>query len=422
MEPVKLLIIGAGNRGTGYATYAHQHPEQAAIVGVAEPREHYRNQMASTYQIPAGNVFVDWKDALDRPKFADAAIVATQDAMHVEPAIALLNKGYHLLLEKPMAPNEADCRRVVEAALSSDVVFAVAHVLRYTPYTRKLKTLLDSGIIGDIVSIQHLEPIGYWHFAHSYVRGNWRNKQESSPILLSKSCHDLDWIRYIMGTPCTAISSFGSLKHFHKEHKPANATDRCVECEHEPQCPYSARKIYLERAKRGEYGWPIDVITPVVTPESVEDAIRTGPYGRCVYACDNDVLDNQVVNMLFEGDKTATFTMCAFTRMGDRRTSIFGTQGELYGNGEQIRYTNFLNNQTDVIDTRLPEDSILQGHGGGDYGLMQHFIAAVAENDPDKILSGPEETLETHVIVFAAERARTENSVISLNSYHNSNM
>lgn len=414
MKPIKLLIVGAGNRGTGYATYARQHPEQVTVVGVAEPREYYRNQMASAYQIPAENVFADWKDALNCPQLADAAILATQDALHVEPAVALVNKGYHLLLEKPMAPNEADCRRIVEAALAANVLFAVAHVMRYTSYTQKLKSLLDSGIIGDIVSIQHLEPVGYWHFAHSFVRGNWRNERQSSPILLAKSCHDLDWIRYIMGTPCTSISSFGSLKHFRKEQQPADAADRCVDCKIESQCPYSAKKIYVERVKRNEYGWPLDVIVPEVTLENVEEAVRTGPYGRCVYACDNDVLDNQTVNMLFEGNNTATFTMCAFTRMGDRRTSIFGTQGELYGDGEQIRSTNFLNGQTEVVDTTLSDNSILQGHGGGDYGLMQRFVAAVAENDPGRILSGPDETLETHRMVFAAERARIEKCVIGL--------
>ncbi len=414
MEPIKLFIIGAGNRGTGYATYAGQHPEQVTVIGVAEPREYYRNQMANTYQIPAENVFADWKDALDRPKFADAAILATQDALHVEPAVALVNKGYHLLLEKPMAPNEADCRRIVGAALAANVLFAVAHVMRYTSYTQKLKGLLDSGIIGDIVSMQHLEPVGYWHFAHSFVRGNWRSEKNSSPVLLSKSCHDLDWIRYIMGTPCKSISSFGSLKHFRKEQQPADAADRCVDCKIEPQCPYSAKKIYVERVKRGECGWPINVIVPEVTSENVEEAIRTGPYGRCVYACDNDVLDNQVVNMLFDQDKIATFTMCAFTRMGDRRTSIFGTEGELYGDGEQIRYTNFLNDQTEVVDTTLSDSSILQGHGGGDYGLMQRFVAAVAENNPARILSGPDEALETHLMVFAAERARIEKCVIGL--------
>jgi predicted dehydrogenase len=414
MEPVKVLIIGAGNRGAIYASYARLHPEQIKIVGVAEPREYYRNQMANTHQIQTENVFVDWKDALNRPKFADAAILATQDTLHLEPAVALLKKGYHLLLEKPMAPNKADCRKIVETALHSNGLFAVAHVLRYTPYTQKLKNLLDSGIIGDIVSIQHLEPVGYWHFAHSFVRGNWRNETESSPILLAKSCHDLDWIRYIMGTPCQAISSFGSLIHFRKEQQPANAADRCVTCSYEPQCPYSAPRIYLERVKRGECDWPVDVITPVVTKENVKEAIRTGPYGRCVYACDNDVLDNQVVNMVFEQGKTATFTLCAFTRKEDRRTSIFGTEGELYGNGEQIRYTNFLTDQTKVVDVPLPVDSIFQKHGGGDYGFMQHFVAAIAENNPDQILSGPEETLETHFMVFAAERARTENQIVFL--------
>ena len=178
--------------------------------------------------------------------------------------------------------------------------------------------------IGDIVSIQHLEPVGYWHQAHSYVRGNWRKESESSSMLLAKSCHDLDWIRYIMGARCVAVSSFGSLKHFRKEEKPSGAGERCLDCSYEPRCPYSALKIYLGRIEKGQVEWPVNVITEDVSREGVQAALRDGPYGRCVYECDNDVVDNQVVNLLFEGGRTAAFTMTGFSEYQDRKTRIFG--------------------------------------------------------------------------------------------------
>lgn len=416
MEPVSILVIGAGGRGTGYASFAAAHPDRARIVGVAEPRDFYRERLAQDHRIPAGQVFRDWKQAARRPRFADAVIIATQDAMHVAPAVAFARKGYHMLLEKPMAPTAAGCRKITDAVLDAGIVFAVCHVLRYTAYTQRLKQIVDSGAIGDVVSIQHLEPVGYWHQAHSFVRGNWRNETESSPMLLAKSCHDLDWIRHIMGAPCRRVSSFGSLYHFRPGQKPAGAADRCLECAVEPSCPYSARKIYLGRVARGHTGWPVNVLTPDTTEAGVTEAIRTGPYGRCVYACDNDVVDHQVVNMEFEGGRSASFTMTAFTYGEGRQTRIFGTRGEIRGNSSAITLVDFLTDQTTEIDTRASDGSILGGHGGGDYGLMDSFIAAVATGDRSRILSGPRETLETHLMVFAAERARRRNRVVDVDS------
>lgn len=414
MPPIKLLSIAAGSRGTGYATYATKHPDRVQIVGVAEPRDHYRQHMIGTYDIPSANTFTDWKQAATREKFADAVIITTQDAMHVEPAIAFAEKGYHILLEKPMAPTEEDCIRITEAAKKNGVILAVCHVMRYTQYTQALKKLLDNGAVGDIVNIQHLEPVGYWHQAHSFVRGNWRNEAESSFMLLAKSCHDLDWLRHIMGHPCLSLSSFGSLKHFRKEEQPEGASDRCLDCQVEADCPYSAQKIYLGRVAKNQTGWPTNVLTPIVTEETVINALRTGPYGRCVYACDNDVVDNQIVNMLFEGGRTASFTMTAFNEGGGRKTHIFGTKGEIYGDGTTLRHYDFLTNKTETIDTRTADASILGGHGGGDYGIMHSFVEAVTHNDPSKVLSGADESLETHRMVFAAERARKDHCVVDL--------
>jgi predicted dehydrogenase len=410
MKPVELLIIGAGSRGKTYAKYAIEHPDLARVVGVAEPREFFRTSMAEKHQVPAENVVEDWTELAARPKFADAVVIATSDALHLEPAIAFAEKGYAMLLEKPLAPDAESCKRIVETAIEQNIIFAVGHVMRYTQYTQQLKALVASGLIGDVVSIQHLEPVGYWHYAHSFVRGNWHNEAASSFMLLAKSCHDLDWLRYIIGQRCVQVSSFGSLKHFRKEDKPVEAgvATRCMDCAFETQCPYSAKRFYLNRLERNELGWPLDVITTEFTHEGVEAALNDGPYGKCVYENDNDVVDHQVVNLLYENGATASFTMIGTSRIRDRETILFGTRGELRGDGTKITHYDFLTEKTKEIDI----EHAAGGHGGGDFGLMSRFVEAVAKHDPSYILSGPAESLETHLTVFAAEQARRENRVL----------
>jgi predicted dehydrogenase len=413
MSPVEIIIVGAGDRGNVYAEFALAHPDKARIVGIAEPREHYRRKMTREHNINPEMVFDDWKDIVTKNRFADAAVVATPDALHVEPTVALANKGYHILLEKPMAPDEEGCRKITKVVMENNVILSVGHVLRYTKYTQKLKELLDSGVIGDIVNLQRLEPVGYWHQAHSFVRGNWRREDESSFMLLAKSCHDIDWISYIMGKRCKTVSSFGSLLHFRPESKPNNAGKRCTECDYEPECPYSALKIYLGFLEKGTTGWPVNVITPDITQEGVEQVLKEGPYGRCVYDCDNDVVDHQVLNMEFEGNSTATFTMIAFTKARPRETRIFGTHGEIYGDGSRIQIYDFLTEQTSEYDTSA-DTTVLTDHGGGDYWLMHTFVDAVANKNPELVLSGPTETLESHLMTFAAERSRKEKRTISM--------
>lgn len=414
MKPVELLIVGAGSRGTVYAGYALDHPGSAHVVGVAEPRSFYRQQMAERHAISSDNVVGDWRLLLERPKFADGVVIALQDALHAEAAIAFAQKGYDILLEKPMAPDPESCQRIIEAVVANKNIFAVCHVLRYTNYTRRLKELVSSGVIGDILSIQHLEPVGNWHYAHSYVRGNWRNEAESSFMLLAKSCHDIDWLRYIMGRRCVQVSSFGSLKHFRKAEKPVQAGEatRCLDCAYEPDCPYSAKRLYLGRLEQKQYGWPLNVITTDMTHEGVTEALRNGPYGRCVYECDNDVVDHQVVNLLYDNGATASFTMIATSEMRDRETIVFGTRGELRGNGHKIMHYDFLSGQTTEIAIERPEEDM--GHGGGDYGVMRDFVSAVAQRDPGLIITGPQESLESHLTVFAAERARREGRVVAV--------
>ncbi len=414
--PIKLAVVGAGSRGTIYANYALDHPDQLEIVGVAEPRNFYRNQLVSIHNIPLENVTDDWRTWLTREKFADGFIIATPDALHSDPAIAFAGLGYHLLLEKPMSPSETDCRRIVEAVRNAGVMLAVCHVMRYTPYTKQLKKILESGQIGEIISVQHLEPVGFWHQAHSFVRGNWHNEACSSSMLLQKSCHDLDWLSYIVGKPCIKVSSFGSLSHFKREFRPGGAADRCLDCSVAKDCAYDAKRFYLGHLNEGNTDWPVNVVTTDTSETGILEALKTGNYGRCVYGgMDNDVVDHQVVNLEFETGITASFTMTAFTKSRDRETRIFGTKAELFGDGNNIEIYNFLTGQTQTINTELESDgSILSGHGGGDEGVMQAFVTALLENDPKHILSGASQTLESHLMVFAAETARKENRVMTV--------
>jgi predicted dehydrogenase len=415
MTPVTLAVVGAGNRGTTHGDWALANPGRARVVAVSEPREPRRARFAARHHLGAGAVVADWRDLAGRGRVADAALVCTQDAMHVEPAIALAEAGYHVLLEKPMATTEAGCRRIVEAVERAGVILSVGHVLRYTPYTALVKRVVDAGRLGEVVSAQHLEPVGFLHQAHSYVRGPWRREDAASFMLLAKSCHDLDWLRYVVGRPIRRVSSFGGLAHFTPEHRPAGAADRCLDCGVEPACPYSAVRFYTRcLAERGA-GWPLDAVVDDYTEADLLAALRHGPYGRCVYGTDNDVVDHQVVAMEFDGGATGTFTMTGFNAGGHRRTRLFGTHGELDGDGETVRVFDFLTRQTEVLEASPPGDPTAGGgHGGGDWGLMDAFVQAVATGDRSPIRSGPRESLAAHLAVFAAERARHEGVVATV--------
>ncbi|GAA0945255.1 Gfo/Idh/MocA family oxidoreductase [Nonomuraea longicatena] len=401
---VTLAVVGAGSRGAGYARHA---TGRAEVVAVADPVPGRRARY------PQAAHYADWRELAALPRQADAVVIATQDADHVEPAVRFAELGYHILLEKPMAVREEDCRRIVEAAERAGTVFAVCHVLRYTPYTRTLKDLLDTGRIGEIISVQHLEPVGWWHQAHSYVRGNWRRTDESTFMLLAKSTHDLDWLVHIMDQPVTRVSSFGGLKHFTADNRPEGAADRCLDCSVESTCPYSAPRLYMPLAGRDV--WPVSVLTDDLSEEGIERALRTGPYGRCVYACDNDVVDHQVVNMEFASGATAAFTMTAFTPQTHRQTRIFGTHGSIDGDGEVLRVTDFVTGVTTKIDTTAAGDGTAAGgHGGGDEGLVDAFLTAVESGDRTAVLSSPRESLHSHLIAWAAERSRLDGTTVTL--------
>ena len=411
-RPLRLALVGLGGRGSIYSDIiTTDHRGAAEIVQVAEPRPQQRGEVAGSLGLGQSATFSSWQDLVAADRIADAVIITTQDRDH-RPAIeAFADAGYDILSEKPLAGTEAECVAAVAAASAAGVFLGVCHVLRYSPNTLRIRSLLENGAIGDIVAIHHLEPVGWFHFAHSFVRGPWRREDESGPMLLTKSCHDLDWLSYIVGSPAARISSFGSRTLFTADHKPADASDRCTTCVIERECAYSAVVMYhagLDPERIEAYF--TRGIAPAMTAAAVDEALRTGPYGRCVYSSDNDVVDHQVVNVEYANGVTAAFTVVAATRHEDRRTSIFGSRGQLTTDGSTVEVYDFLRRDTTTYD--VTGDGT--GHGGGDGAMLGAFLDALRFGEPERFSSHGAASLATHRLVFAAERSRTSGTVVEL--------
>mgnify|MGYP001040369396 FL=1 len=400
-RPITAVVLGAGGRGNVYAAYASKYPDELKIVGVVESIPFRRERMALAHKIPPEYQWETWEHALDIPKFADVLIITTWDHLHYGPAMKGLEMGYHLLLEKASAPTWKQCLNILEQSRRYGGIVGICHVLRYASYFRKMKEVVDSGRLGDIISIQYLEPVEHIHMSHSFVRGLWRNSEQSNPMILSKSCHDTDILRWIIGKPCRKVSSFGALTHFREEKAPQGSPPRCSDgCPVEAACPYSALQIYLRNKS-----WLWHLALPDHKDETILKALESGPYGKCVYRTDNDVVDHQVVNMEFEDEITASFNMEAFTHYGGRRTRIFGTKGDLFGDMNQLTITEFHPRKQETWDVGMGSGN-QSAHGGGDWGLVHDFVQAVSQDDPSLLTSTIEASMESHLIGFKAEESR----------------
>ena len=407
-KQITAIVIGAGNRGRLYARYAQNYPDHMKVVGVSDILESRCIAMAEKHNVPEENRFGHYNEVFERPKFADVVIVSTPDDRHLEPCIKALELGYDVLLEKPAAQTEDECLQILNASKKTGGIVAICHVLRYSPYFIALKKVVDSGVIGDLVNIQHFEPIQFAHMAHSYVRGNWRCEKQTTPIILAKSCHDLDIMRWIVGRQCETISADGSLYLFKKENMPAGAPYRCTDgCPHQDTCPYSAIDVYVK--KKAHLG--VFDLKNRNDENEIMEKLRTTGYGRCVYQCDNDQPDHYVAEMTFDGGKTGTFTMDAFTPWGGRRTRIMGTMGYIEGDMKKFTVWDFKTGKSSVrsMEVQDAEEYRGSGHGGGDYALVRDFIEAVALQDPGRLSSSIDASIESHIIGFAAEKSRKSN-------------
>jgi predicted dehydrogenase len=443
---VTVAVLGAGHRGSDvYGEYCRVHPDQGQVVAVAEPDPERRSRFAALHAIPASHTFADWRELLGAGRrLSDAIVVATPDRLRVAPAVAALRAGYDVLLEKPIAARPEDVQQIRAAAAEAAGSVTVAHGLRYTPFFTAVKSLVDDGAIGDLVQIQHAENIGYWHFAHSYVRGNWRRVDDASTMLLAKACHDLDVLRWLAGAPCRSVASFGGLRHFRPENAPPGAPPRCTDgCPAADECPFYAPRLYVERLA-DHPDWPVSVVSPDPSPAARLAALREGPYGRCVYRCDNDAADHQAVIASFANGVVASLTVSGFTADNTRTLKLMGTRGELRGRLDtgEIEVRRFLPGKgisssgrwdrdrygraafpdDEVVDVRATPERDYHGvdshHEGGDAGLMRAFFAHVRARraggaDPG-VQTSLEESIESHEMAFAAERSRREGRVVTL--------
>lgn len=411
-RPARIAILGAGNRGGDvYARAAADAPELVRVVALADPRAVRRRVVGERCSVAPERRYEDWRALLDDAATGglalDGVVVATPDAEHVEPTEAALALGLDVLLEKPIAPDLEGVRRVEYAAERARGRVTVAHVLRHAPVFERLAAGLRAGALGRLVGIDHVEHVGHWHFAHSYVRGAWRREADASPMLLAKACHDLDLLRWWVGEPCERVTSSAAPRHFRAEHAPPGAPERCTDgCPVEATCPYGAPRIYLERYGARDV-WPNLVLTPEPSEASLLEALRTGPYGRCVYRCDNDVVDHQVVSLAFAGGVRATLTVTAFTGEITRTVRAWGADGEVsahFGHGS-LEWHDFRTGER-----RLEACGASGGaHDAADAALARDWFERVAGAHGDR----PGQTdlaasLESHLIAFAAERARRE--------------
>lgn len=419
MAKNKVIVIGCGSRGKKYSdVMADLYGDDFEVVAVAEPVDDRREYMRKKHGIPENMCFTTWEPLLALPKMADVALIATMDRDHYAPAMKAIELGYNLLLEKPIAPTPEECRSIQRAAEEKGVFVLVCHVLRFTSFFCALKDIIDSGEIGRVMSVQHIEGVGDVHQTHSFVRGNWGNSERSSCMILQKTCHDMDILAWLIGKKCDAVQSFGSLSYFTRENAPEGAPERCIEgCPHSDSCPYDAVKLYLE----SDSGWFRCASTKKVNPtdEDVESAIRNTQYGKCVYKCDNDVVDHQTVNMRF-GDVCVDFCMSAFTK-GGRVLRIMGTKGEINAtmSGNKIEVFSFLTRKTRQHDcsTVTTSEGITGGHGGGDEGIV-YALRELLSGRVSKSVCSVGESCDNHMISFAAEESRLNGGeLINMNEF-----
>ncbi len=414
MKVFTVAILGCGSRGCyAYGNIMFGQKDKYKIVALCDIDNEKLEMYSKTYGVPKAECFLD-EEAFFKEKRADLLVIATLDADHVRQGIKALSLGYDILLEKPISKNMDECNALLEAKNKYGGKVLVCHVLRYAPAYLRAKKMLDEGFVGKLVNIQALERVSFWHQAHSYVRGNWRREEETAPMIMAKCCHDLDLLQYYAGAKCKSLSSMGELSFFKRENAPEGSADRCIDCKWTKTCPYSAENIYINFWKiygSKENAWPQNVITKALplTEEALYQAIKEGPYGRCVFKCDNDVVDHQTVLMNFENGVTASLTMTAFTASGGRVYKFMGTEGEITidEQNDYIEYRKFQFGEeaTRIAMTEINKDGF--GHGGGDEGIVNKLydiLQGVADEETTL-----EASIESHLMSVKAEESRLEN-------------
>lgn len=399
-KPTSIVAIGVGNRMRTYMQYVAENPKTARLVAVVEPDDIRRNAMAERFGIPHERRFHDYREYFESDVRADAAFICTPERDHYTPCLMALETGHHVLLEKPIAQTYEQCLHISETAEKRGKIVYVCHVLRYHPVFKKIKEIVSSGRFGRIVSINHIENVGVERMTHSYVRGSMNSETGNNPMLLAKCCHDIDFLLWIAGTECRHLSSFGSRMWFRSENAPEGSAERCVECSIERKCPYSAVDLYWRRRQ-----WinNFDVAAGTTIEHVISRELKEGRFGRCVYRCDNDVVDNQVLTMQMADGTLITLCMDAFTLSDGRLTDIKMTGGEIVSDGTTVSVTDFTTRKTEKYD--FSAECRKPFHAGADHRLVESFLKAVRGGE-DCGLTTIKESLPSHKICFEAEKSR----------------
>ena len=419
---ITAVLVGLGHRGVGYATYADSHPDELQIVGIAEPDQVRRERYAERFGVPIENCFETAEDLAAVECFADVAINGTMDEIHVETTVPLLEVGYDVLLEKPIAPNQKELGVLKNAVSRTGQKVVICHVLRYAPFYAAIKTRVAAGEIGDIMHIHTTENVSYHHMAVGFIRGKW-NREETSPMLLAKCCHDLDLICWMKsGVGPKKVASFGGRHFFKSENAPEGAASHCNDCSIERECQYSAIRHHVDNgmwpfyalAGQDDYEQGMDVDL-----ESKREYVIGSDYGRCVWHCDNDVVDRQSVIIEFEDGCVATHDMVTNSAKGTRRIQITGTKGEIYGDMMAGTFTiskpgavSGTEAIDELVDVHLEGDS----HGGGDLRLVADFLSVVRGEGGSISTTELSDSINSHLIAYAADVAMREERVVTINS------
>ena len=387
--PVKAIILGYGIRGRAYAEYAKTHPDDFTVAGIADP-------VAKIPENCGCPVWKSWEAALDAGIDADAVIVSLPDRLHMASCVKALEKGYHVLLEKPIGCTWEECSAIRQAQIKARKLVLTGYVLRFAPFYKKLREVIASGVIGELTSVHHLAAISYGKASHAYCRGNWSVEAKGTGMLVNKCTHDFDLIEWwTKGRKCVKVSSFGSLMHWRPENSPAGAADRCRDCPPEVRdnCAFDAYKLYYERTDlRYHFADESD--------EAILAMIEKSPYGRCVYACGNDSVDHQTVLMEYEGGLTIILEMESYSQQRTRVTHFYGTRGEIIADEKKIEILPFIGDSTTIVPAQHGH------HGGGDREIMTEFVKLVRDASPERYTKILDAALESHRIAFLAEESR----------------
>ncbi|MHA1340092.1 MAG: Gfo/Idh/MocA family protein [Promethearchaeota archaeon] len=461
-KPITGVIMGAGGRGReAYGRYAEKHPDRLNIIAVAEPNEWKRKHFQKLHNIPDKMAFSTWEDLLDQGKIADVAFVTMGDHLHYEPAMKALDLGYDILLEKPIAPTLEQCQNLEKKAIETGRIVQVGHVLRFSGFWKKVKEIIDSGKIGRVIHYEHSENVSYWHFGHSFVRGFYKNKETSNPLILSKSCHDLDLMTWYLGKPIS-VQSTGDLTFYRLENAPKDAPERCTDgCPHANECPWYAPRLYIENEDLIRIGtevdnffvrnatkfvlnhrgfikklskiipplkqltewrnFPVSAITTDFSEEGKLKALKEGQFGLCIFKCGNDVVDHQVSTFEFADGVTGTLIVHGLSEHEGRELRIFGTKGTLRGYfrayGEKLILTDFRYRKPEIVyKSKLNVES---GHGGSDFALMDAFTSVLLgeKSIEEAGLTTISSAMESHYMGFAAEDARITGKKLNIDEY-----